>query len=428
MASGDCRDTELIAGHRAFVDEMHRRVPGFEVPPIVERLGHPASRSTEELNRQLDAIRQQFYQGQYPLALQRLQDVLLEIRRLHPGRDQWSLWVSAQLLNGLVLHRLSRPEDGDDAFRQVLRVDPKYELSADYYAPSTRARFEQLRKELATAKKVTLSVTSTPTRADVYVDGLLMGTTPFTRSFPAGAYQVALSLEQKRSFPRRLELQRETHQHVNLAFEGAVQVHPTLCIEDGGSEAGTFGTAVNLAAMLGTPQLAVLRLVRQDNGASWLVATLLSTETGERIREGGIQATRDGTPSSAFGELTRFIAAGEPGPNVQEAPLLDAPRLSVAPPPRPPDPPLPDHPEPTNPPGVNPSGRTWKTPWESVCSRRGFFRRVLEFPCSSRRRRPGASSTRTTGTAGHLYRSRRQKCGRFASALPSSRTRRSPPS
>ncbi|MGA9523922.1 MAG: PEGA domain-containing protein, partial [Myxococcaceae bacterium] len=366
MGSGDCRDAELIAGQRAFVDEMQRRVPGFEVPPIAERLGQPASRSNEELQRQLEAIRQQFYQGQYPLALQRLQDVLTEIRRLHPGRDQWSLWVSAQLLSGLILHRLERTDDGDEAFRQVLRVDPKYELSADYYAPSTRARFEQLRKELARAKKATLSITSSPSNADVYVDGFLVGKTPFTRSFPAGAYQVALSLGQKRSFPRMLELQVEMHQHVNLAFEGAVHVHPTLCIDDGGSESATFGTAVNLAAMLGTPQLTMLRLVRQVNGSSWLVATLLSTETGERIREGGIQASPDGQPSSALGELTRFISAGEPGPNVQEAPLLVMPKPTLVP-----SPPVSDTgtvvpashevraPAPS---GVSTSGRTWKTP------------------------------------------------------------------
>ncbi len=366
MASGDCRDTELVAGHRAFVDEMHRRMPGFEVPLIAERLGHPASRSAEELNRQLDAIRQQFYQGQYPLALQRLQDVLAEIRRLRPGRDQWSLWVSAQLLNGLVLHRLSRAEDGDEAFRQVLRVYPKYELSADYYAPSTRESFEQLRRKLTTTKKVTLSVTSTPTKADVYVDGFLVGQTPFAHSFPSGVYQVALSLEEKRSFPRRLELQRETHQHVDLTFEGAVQVHPTLCIDDGGSEAATFGTAVTLAALLGTPQLAVLRLVRQGNGTSWLVATLLSTETGERIREGGIQATRDGIPSTALGELTHFVAAGEPGPNVQEAPLLytrepkpvgSAPVSNAGK-----VPPMGKGARPKTSPGVSALGRTWKTP------------------------------------------------------------------
>ncbi len=332
-ASGDCRDTELLAGHRAFVDEIQSRVQGFEVPPTVDRLGHPASRSTEELQRQLDGIRQQFYQSQYSIALQQLQDALVEVRRLQPGRDQWSLWVSAQLLNGLILHRLSRTLEGDEAYRQVLRVDPKYELSADYYAPSTRERFEKIRKELARATRVVLSVTSTPSGADVYVDGFLVGRTPFTQKFPAGSYQLALARDQKYSFPRRIDLQEESHQHVNLAFEGAVHVHPRLCIDDADSEAGTFRTAVNLAAALGTQQLAVLRLVRQVNGSNWLVATLINAQSGERIREGGIQISRDGTASRALGELTRFVVAGEPGPNVQEGPMLDASEPAPVPPP-----------------------------------------------------------------------------------------------
>ena len=173
VASGDCKDAELSGQTKALYDKLVAR-PGENVlgaADFAERLFPQPSGSFEDIKRQLEAAQGQFYEARYAKAAQALDEVLRQVARLPPGEARWKLYVDAQLLQAMNHRSQGKVKESDDAFRNVLRLEPKYTLDPDYYTPSTRQAFDKLRRELARAKKVKLSVKSNLSPSEVFLEG-----------------------------------------------------------------------------------------------------------------------------------------------------------------------------------------------------------------------------------------------------------------
>ena len=81
----------------------------------------------------------------------------------------------------------------DQTLVSVLRHDPSYQITWEVFSPGTKARFERLRKQVEKEKRTRLEVKSRPTGADVYLDGLYMGKTPFQAELAVSEYQVVVA-------------------------------------------------------------------------------------------------------------------------------------------------------------------------------------------------------------------------------------------
>ncbi|TSC27389.1 PEGA domain-containing protein [Corallococcus sp. Z5C101001] len=320
VSSGDCRDAELNGQSKAFYDALRarpeQRVLG--VPEFAERLFPAPSRSFEDLQRQLDAAQDQFYEGRNARATQQLDDALRDIRRLPPGEPRWKLFAHAQLLHGLNHRATGKTKDSDAAFLQVLRLQPKYQLDPDQYAPSIRQAFEKLRRELARAPKVKLSLKSTLPASDVYLEGLGVGQTPLALELPAGAYELSMVKGDAVSFPRQVQAQgADTPLLVDLAYEGSVTAAPFPCLSaTDGNEERTWSHAVRLGGTLGVEEVIVVRLERPSSGPKWFAATVLNVEGGQKLREGGFKTQGLDAPGEALSALVDFVTTGRSPSNL----------------------------------------------------------------------------------------------------------------
>ena len=339
VALGDCRDPDLLRYSRQFEERLADRVGPQLLPEdqFQARVGPPPTHTLDEVRRQVSTAENLFYNDRVADSLALLDQTLAELERLPPGPERAKTFGEAQLIRGMTLSAQRRRDASDDAFRAVLRVDPRHVMSPDAFSPTFRQRFEKLRTELARARKFHLSVQSQPPGATVYVDGFALGHTPATLDLVPGTYQILVGRPEAFSFPHTVQLREDTSLRVDLAFEQTIPPTRAACLQQPKDGHETpLGNALKLALLLEVDQLVVLRLDRPAAGPSWLSAAVLNAQTAQRTREGGIQLGGEKSGGDDLGELARFVVTGEAGervvavnPSTGQASLL-APPAAVA--------------------------------------------------------------------------------------------------
>jgi hypothetical protein len=320
VASGDCTDAELGGQTRMFLDVLASRPEQdtLSATEFGERLFPQSSRSYEDLQRQLEAALDHFYEGRNARAAETADEALQQITRLPAGDTRWKLYVEAQLLHGLNYRAMGRLKESDTAFGNVLRLQPDHALDPDQFAPSIRQSFDKLRRELARARKVKLSVKSTLPTSDVYLDGLKVGQTPLTLDVLAGAYDLTLVKGTTTSFPRQVQVQgADTPLLIDVAYEGSVAASPFPCLAStDGNDERTLSHAVRLGGTLGVEEVIVVRLERPSSGPKWFAATVLNVEGGQKLREGGFKTQGLDAPDEALSALVDFVTTGRSPSNL----------------------------------------------------------------------------------------------------------------
>lgn len=319
VATGDCKEADLNGQARAFHETLSAR-PGEDVLTVAafaQRLFPQNSGSFEDLRRQLDGAQGLFYEARYAKAAQAVDEVLAQLPGQPPGEARWKLYVSAQLLHGLNFRALGKEKESDAAFRQVLRVEPGYQLDPDYYTPATRRAFEAQRRELARSPKVKLAVKSTQPGSEVYLEGRRVGQTPLALEVPAGTYELTVKKGAAVSFPRQLEAAGpEVAVLVDLAYEGSVSASPFPCLSTSGEPDKVLGHAVRLGGTLGVEEVIAVRLEPASSGPRWLAATVLNVEGGQKLREGGFKTQGVEAGAEALAALVDFVTTGKARPEL----------------------------------------------------------------------------------------------------------------
>ncbi len=319
VALGDCRDPDLLRYAHQFEERLSDRVGPqlLTEQQFQARVGPPPTHTLDEVRRQVSTAENLFYNDRVPDSLSLLEQTLAELERLPPGPERAKTFGDAQLIRGMTLSAQRRRDASDDAFRAVLRVDPRHVMSPDAFSPTFRQRFNKLRAELARARKLRLSVQSQPPGAAVYVDGFALGHTPATLELVPGTYQILVGRPDAFSFPHVMSLREDTSLRVDLAFEQTIPPSRAPCLQQPRDGRETpLGNALKLALLLEVDQLVVLRLDRPTAGPSWLSAAVLNAQTAQRTREGGIQLGSARSGGDDLGELARFVVTGEAGERV----------------------------------------------------------------------------------------------------------------
>ncbi|HET9450469.1 MAG TPA: PEGA domain-containing protein [Aggregicoccus sp.] len=335
VSLGDCVDPELRAVARALDDKLRARLgaDGAGSAELARGLRPEAGKTPDELRRQQEAAETQFYSARNAAAARQLTEALADIEQLAPGEERRGLAIEARLLQAQVLRAMGRFTEADESFRHVLRLAPRYRLDVNYFSPSTRAAFEKVRKGLEAMRPSPLQVTSTPTGADVFLDGVHVGKTPLEGRFRPGPYQLQVTKGASVSFPRPLQLLEgvEAKAQVDLAFEGSVIAGEPLCLQAREGGVDPLRSAVKLGALLGVEEIVVLRLQRQANGPGWVTASLLNAQGGQRVREGSLKTSARTETDAALGDLVAFIVTGQSAPTVVQGPAQLTPAPAPAP-------------------------------------------------------------------------------------------------
>lgn len=330
VASGDCRDPELLGSMLIFSRALNDRIrPDLMSPEILANRMRPRpERSLEDLQRLNDAGQTQFYSAQYPKAETTLRTVLRVVESMPPNPHAWAIEAAALRTLAMVYREGKRQEEVEGAFRRILRVDPEHVLDPDYYSPTTRAEFERVRKLLAQEERIRLDVFSEPSGADVFIDGRRMGKTPFHRDLVAGSYRVAVVSGPALSFPRVVDLSQPAALTVDLELEASVGVSGDICVstKDGRM---SVDRALKLGVLLQAQQVIVLGRESRIGEPGWVSAALVSAADGKRLREGGVNSSGPGG-GDLLKDLAEFVITGR---SISSVVPLDGTKPVVLPPP-----------------------------------------------------------------------------------------------
>ncbi len=350
VASGDCSDPALIRGTQNMREAAGRLLgPTLMSPEEVLDIVRPrASRSLQAIERQTDSGRAQFYGGQPAQAEALIDRALEELERVSPEAKPWPATVNALVLKALITKNLNRPKEMAEVFRRIVRIEPSFKLDPDAHAPSAIAALEQIKKEVSRARKTTFHVrVESGPAATVFIDGQSMGQTPLKVDLIPGLYRVTLLTDSKTSFPKIIEVGRESKLSVDMEFEASVSAQPPLCVA-----APEDHAAVKLAQLVLATKVIVVRNVAKRGDPAYLTGSLFNLSTGQQERAGSVQP-------DLFANLVTFLVTGKemsgvrsgaseasPPLHVQEAPAPSALPPATLAQPRPSSPPVPLIPSP----------------------------------------------------------------------------------
>jgi hypothetical protein len=313
IASGDCEDFDLLDSGKLLEAALAERLGEnlIDQQRLLEEFRARAGRSAEEIQGLLDSARMQYYASEYTKARSRIEDALAGIQMLPAGPGRWGLLVSAELLHGVVLRQIGENERAAEAFARVLRLDLRFQLDPDYYSPSICTEFDRIRDQLRQASKVRVEVRSNPSGADVFFDGLKLGITPLAGDFLPGTYEVIAAKSGATSRPHSLRVDKPELLHIDLDFEGMLSTNQMLCLSHPSGEQSWIRAAVKLATLAGTEDAVVVRLQQHPGDSSWFSASLVSSQSGGKIREAAIKVDGPTPATESVEKLADFIITGK---------------------------------------------------------------------------------------------------------------------
>lgn len=313
VGAGDCKDGAVLSATKDFQDLARPMLKSdlFEPEGVLRAVRLQANRSMEDIQRQVDTARSQLYAGSNERGLESVQDALTDLERVSPQVKPWPLTISALVLQAQMLKNLERTKESAEAFRRILRVEPTFKLDPDSYPPSTIAALEQVRKEVQRAKKGLLQVVSTPSGAQVFIDGREVGKTPFKGEVMQGQYRVSLMAGEAVSFPHKVSVAREESLQIDMSFEGAVALQPPLCVTGFIDDSA----GISLASTVAAEQVVVVRNTAIKGNPPYISGTLYDVARGERIRNAGVRPEQ-------LKDLMLYLFTGKP--DITTAPLPPA--------------------------------------------------------------------------------------------------------
>ncbi len=317
LGGGRCEDPELAVHVRAFGQKLQPRLEGgmLELDAVAERLRPPARASADEVRRQLEAAQAQFYASEFRKAETVLEEALKDAASLPPGADRVKLQTDGYLLQMLLAREQRQQPAKLAAMNRVLRLQPDFKLDPVFFPTSVRQEFDAQRGKLKTTPSAELVVKSSPSGAEVSLDGVLVGRTPLRRTLPQGTYSLQVVKEKLSSFARTVELRGPVQSQVDLDFEGSVETQLTPCLAEANPDT-LMNKAVRLGSLVDAEQVVVLTVQRPEAGPSWVTASLISVERGQKTREAGFKARGELQTERALTELAEFVATGQATKNV----------------------------------------------------------------------------------------------------------------
>ncbi len=215
--------------------------------------------------------------------------------------------------------------------RQCRQLVPRVEPSHALHPPEVRELLQRVDHELAGAPASSLEVRSVPGGCTVRLNGLELGTTPYTvQELLPGEYRVQVECEaERRGRVHRLTLEEgETVLEVDALFERAIRSAPGIALaypDANEADGHRFAHALALARVLDvaevwlvTPAGGGAAIDRIDARTARVVASVTSDEAG---LEDAVAALREGeSVRIAGGRRTEAVAWQPPGSGADWSP------------------------------------------------------------------------------------------------------------
>jgi hypothetical protein len=252
-----------------------------------DRIAFEDESDLEQLSNLFQQGYLQSYSFEYLAAEATLSRVLSELEQTLPNKSRWDLFVRSQIFRGIALLGLKDDEGCAQSFLSVLRTRPELQLNRDEYPPKTIEAWERAKKRLASIPHGKLVVESEPSGANVLLDGVAVGKTPWIGSPYQGRAHLRIEQEGIGGVSRWLEIQSEPVQvRSQLKYETSLLLRgPLVALRQPQKELDFPASWWPwLGSRLGIKQLIAVSLHPAASRIRWM-ASLVDLERGRTIRE-----------------------------------------------------------------------------------------------------------------------------------------------
>ncbi|OGQ04872.1 MAG: hypothetical protein A2W61_00410 [Deltaproteobacteria bacterium RIFCSPLOWO2_01_44_7] len=178
------------------------------------------NQNLEEIKNLLVRARDHYFQFAYLESKAELQRIIqifgenLDLA-LSDGQTFLDSWITLALVHSA----LNQKEEVANDFRQVLKINPLYELDRKAFAPSILKLFANAKEALSQEATGPVSITTNPKVAEIYLNGIYQGVSPLNfPSMPEGEYH--LSFKANNYNP--------VHQKISVKSDQKLALHPRL--------------------------------------------------------------------------------------------------------------------------------------------------------------------------------------------------------
>ena len=337
-----------------FQDALRRYPSTTVVPANKTREILTLDRPDESLAEDIDGWKRSIHQAIFtdsssddpnsltnPDRLDILKKLLSDLEKTNPSVARWKMYELATCYLGMVqwwmigFHEPGAPSANAwmETYLKLLRTRSELKLS-DSSSSEEMGMLEKARKKLKTMKKGKLTVDSDPADAEVLLDGVSFGKTPFSGDFIQGKYHLQLIQSNAGKMSLWVNLgAKGLVVKANIALEQAIDLaapYPAIRLEKN----ETFIPPSLLPALsnkLGTNNvITVMQTMDKEGGKTRVGVADLSI--GSVVREAEVE-TKDATTSLTSEDtqnLAFFVVTGKTRGNVEDVRAKKEPQKPVA--------------------------------------------------------------------------------------------------
>lgn len=222
QGEGPSEGNPLNSFHEKLYERLNR---DFRVlPPKVTSqilsgsISYPAHQKTAKFISQTDSVLDQYYSYQKK-AEESIEDLeaLLQTMRAATEVSQGlsSLIVSTTLTKAWLEYQAGKTDSSQKTLNTLWQLSPSQKTDLGFFPPTFQKFSKKIAKQVSSGSS-SLKVHSSPEAADVYVDNILVGVTPFETKLTSGKYRIALQAAGRASLTREVFLKEEGAEKISL--------------------------------------------------------------------------------------------------------------------------------------------------------------------------------------------------------------------
>jgi len=294
--------------------DLRRRLSGVGPSQVSEA-------QAKNLQQHYEQAFLQTYSFEYKQAIRSLQDLQSELDMLPPGPLRWSLFVKSHIALGMAMEGAKNRTGAIQAFAAVLRTRPDMELSRREYSTKTIQLWNLAAKRLDALNRGSLAVDCDPHEAELFLDGVRVGTTPYLGTFAMGRYYLQAKRADGSSAERWVNLgPRPTRLSLRLLKEPELLLdglHPALLLPAG--QKGLPGRWWDwLSRRLGGAKLILVERNCPKTGCEFRLR-LVDPISGHSLRHARLtRVSPEQLPATAI-SLAEYLVDGRPSGRLEPA-------------------------------------------------------------------------------------------------------------
>lgn len=267
--------------------DLERVLEGGD-PPWVDKLNE-AKQLAQKGKQAMEALELSVAADAYAGAVVSYEQAVAGLKDMTP-------LVETLAQQGAVYTLLSDARAAKASFARALALDPAYRLEKGSTSPKVISAFESATKEARAAGQGSLTVYSTTGAAEVWIDGVFRGISPFTVDIGAGRHYVRVLRDGYLTFATGVEVKRGSEASVQASLRPAARFAKLeeLSVRVPRNKESIKPIA-ELAAALQVDQLLAI-VVEDENGSAFFTATLVDGISGKQLA----RASRAFAPDDSF--------------------------------------------------------------------------------------------------------------------------------